>query len=48
MEEGTIVEKIFECVDCGRTTKKLVLESTDNSNYLCPQCEMGEMDFDED
>ncbi|MBT3721544.1 hypothetical protein HN789_05800 [archaeon] len=41
-------EKILTCVDCGNTVVKLVLENSDNSNYLCPVCELGEMDFDDD
>ena len=48
MDEGTMIEEVFECIDCGKTVKKIVLIGTDNSNFVCPQCEMGEIDFDED
>ena len=41
-------EKIFTCVECERSTLRLVLEESDNTNYICPSCNMEEMDSDND
>ncbi|MBT3464752.1 hypothetical protein HOD20_07715 [archaeon] len=41
-------EKIFTCIGCGRSMRKIVYEETDNSSYFCPSCELGDLDFDDD
>ena len=41
-------EKTFECVECGRLIKKIVLEDTDTDNFLCPSCEYGEFEDEEE
>lgn len=48
MEDGIFVEIIVECIECGSLVKKLVLEGSDMSTFLCPICEMGDIDFDDD
>ena len=42
------VEIEAECIECGKKIKTVVLEGTDMSNFLCPQCEKGELVMDSD
>ena len=39
-------EVIATCVECGKDIKKVVLEGSDISEFLCPKCSMGELIMD--
>ena len=41
-------EKVFTCIECERSVKKIVPEGAHIDDYLCPNCEMGDMDSDDD
>jgi len=41
-------EKILECIECGKKVKKIILEESDTSYFLCPKCEIGDLDPDDD
>jgi DNA-directed RNA polymerase subunit RPC12/RpoP len=42
------IEKNLECIECGKKVKKIILEDSDTSYFLCPFCEMGDIDSDDD
>lgn len=42
------VEVKAKCVECDKEIKTVVLEGTDMSDFLCPQCAMGELVMDSD
>ena len=38
-------EKTVECIECQKVMKIVTVSGQDDEDFLCPQCEAGEIDI---